>query len=68
MLAHKWSRPDLLERMLGEFERSGADYLLKAAGQFREKQRDNKLCAPLDADHRVGQFTNGGYAPHRFAL
>lgn len=68
LLTHKWSRPDLTEKFLTYFERSDAPELLKAAQEFRRRQTAETLPEPIDANHQIGQFIDGNYAKHRFAL
>lgn len=66
ILAHKWSRPDLVENILAEFDAHGQDYHQAAAAAFRERRDNNRLPTPVDPDHEVGQFIAGQYAEHRF--
>jgi hypothetical protein len=60
VLAHKWSRPDLVTR----FETAlamGAPGQRKAVDAFREKQLRGELPDPIDPEHRIGQFFGDGY-------
>jgi GT2 family glycosyltransferase len=66
LLPYKYSRPDLTKGYLGHFAHSGDPELQKAAAAFEERNRAGKLPAPLDPDHKVGQFIAGAYATHRF--
>lgn len=68
MLAHKWSRPDLVERYLSSFAGSADADLVKAAKVFVERRQSGSLPATLDAGHKVGMFVNDLYAKHRFPL
>ena len=67
-LSYKYSRPDLTERWIKDFERSGDDNFLKAAASFRRREQENTLPEPVDAKHQVAMFVDGNYAPHRFIL
>jgi GT2 family glycosyltransferase len=68
MMAYKWSRPDLVDRYLADFEQSGVDYLQRAAANFLGRRVANTLPTPLDPEGKVAQFVGHHYTPHRFAL
>jgi GT2 family glycosyltransferase len=68
MLAYKYSREDIVLRLLSGFRRAGADHLLRAAATFESRRVAGTLPAPLDSPHAVAQFIDGFYARHRFAL
>ena len=68
MLAHKWSRPDLVRQYLDMFGASDDEELRRAARIYLEKQESNALAMPLDPDHRIGQFIDNMFATHRFEL
>lgn len=67
-LAHKWSRPDLVERHLKSFWRSNDKDLTKAYDAFMNRRESGTLPTPLDPDNKIAQFVDGNYAKHRFAL
>ncbi len=67
-LSYKYSRADLTERWLSEFEATGDDNYLKAASSFRERQQAGTLPTPIDPAGKVAMFVEGNYAPHRFQL
>ncbi len=67
-MAHKWSRPDLVEQNLAYFEGSGEPDLQKAARVFRERWASGKLPDPIDSEHKIGVFDGGLFARHRYAL
>lgn len=67
-LAHKWSRPDLVERYLEVFSNSEEEDMRRASVLFEERRRRGLLPAPVDPEHRTAQFLNGFYARHRFSL
>jgi GT2 family glycosyltransferase len=67
-LAHKWSRPDLVDRHLRAFHASKETHLHRAAETFERRRTDGGLCAPLDPKHTVAEFIDGDYAVRRFRL
>jgi GT2 family glycosyltransferase len=68
MMAHKWSRPDLVEQYLFYFRKSGADYLERAAAEYVKRRDESRLPLPLDAEARITQFVGTNYAAHRFSF
>lgn len=68
VLAHKWSRPDLVKTILTSFEHDGGDDHRRAAAAYRAKAAAGTLPAPVDPEHRIGVFEEGYYAHQRFEL
>ena len=68
ILFYKWSREDLLERALRDFEDAEDENYRNAAAEFRQRVSAGRLPAQVDSDHEVGIFDNGFYARHRYAL
>ncbi|MEB3186965.1 MAG: glycosyltransferase family 2 protein [bacterium] len=68
LLAHKYSRPELVKDILRYFRDSKQDDLLRAAKEFERRRAAGLLPLPLDGDHKVAVFEGGEYAPHRFRL
>jgi len=68
LLAHKWSRPDLVRQLLADFEASGLEVYAKAIAHYQELQTQGKLPTPIDGDNRVGEFIHGNYGNMRFQL
>jgi GT2 family glycosyltransferase len=68
MLAYKYSREDILARILTDFRASGTDYLLRAVMTFENRRATNSLPTILDTSHVVAEFIDGSYARHRFVL
>jgi GT2 family glycosyltransferase len=68
MLAHKFSRPDIVSNLLATFSSSGVDHLERAARTFRERREAGTLAEPIDPNHKVGLFVAGFYTAHRFGL
>ncbi|WP_376099793.1 hypothetical protein ACE7GA_12355 [Roseomonas sp. CCTCC AB2023176] len=68
IIAHKWSRPDLVEQYVNFFCNAGTEEMKKAARAFETRQAEGRLPMPLDPEHKVAQFVQTFYAPHRFQL
>ena len=68
LMAHKWSRPDLVKRYLHLYEGSTDELQQRAAREFRQREREGRLPAPRDAGHHVGYFRDDRYAQHRYPL
>jgi hypothetical protein len=68
MLAYKWSRMDILSKILAAFRQSGDEHLVQAVHHFARRQDGGSLPAQLDPDHNIAYFVHGTYAPQRFAL
>jgi len=66
ILAHKWSRPDLVEAILADFDQHGSDVHRAAAKEYRQRLAAGLLPEQIDADHTIAQFVAGNYATHRF--
>lgn len=68
LLAHKWSRDDILEEVLKMLTASPEEVHHRAVAEFRRRRDAGTLVSRHDPHHAVGQFVDGNYAPHRFAL
>lgn len=68
LVAHKWSRNDIVDRLLDTFESGEDPHHLRAAAEFRRRQTEGELVSQRDADHSIGTFVDGQYATHRYAL
>lgn len=68
LLAHKWSRDDILDEVLQMLSGSSDEVHHRAVAEFGRRRDAGTLAPPRDAGHVVGQFVRGNYAPHRFAL
>jgi GT2 family glycosyltransferase len=66
LLTYKYSRPDLTEQYLNIFANSADEALQKARAAFELRKKTDRLPAPIDQEHRVSQFVEGAYAPHRY--
>ncbi|NSZ02208.1 glycosyltransferase family 2 protein [Agrobacterium tumefaciens] len=67
LIAHKWSRPDLVERIALTFRNGGPDELA-ALKKFEEKKAAGTLPTPRDAANRIGGFDGHFYTKHRYTL
>ena len=68
MLAHKYSRSDIATRLTRTFLLSEDEHLRRAALEYERRGAVGKLPTPIDPAHSVGEFVEGFYARHRFAL
>lgn len=66
LLAHKWSRNDIVEKLLRRFQASKDDRQIKAASEFIRKRDAGLLVKQIDKEHAVGDFNNGLYGKFRF--
>ncbi len=66
LLAHKYSRPAIVDAILSSFRKSHEEPLLRAAAEFDRRKAGGRLPRVLDAAHDVGQFIRGNYAIHRY--
>ncbi|GLH45270.1 glycosyl transferase [Pseudomonas atacamensis] len=68
MMAHKYSRPNLVRELLESFQKSETPNLIRAAETFLAKRDADKLPSPIDASHKVSSFNGDFYTNHRFSL
>ncbi len=66
LLAYKYSRSDLAERIERQLLELGSDTQKRAATAFQMRKAEGRLPEMIDAGHRVAQFIDGFYAKHRF--
>lgn len=66
MMAHKYSQPERVARILNDFSASRVAHLERAARVFRDREVAGSLPEPIDPDHIVAQFVGDVYAEHRF--
>lgn len=67
LMAHKWSRPDLVESISRKFAKGGADEAA-ALKNYEDKKKAGTLPTPRDPDHRIAEFHNHFYTKHRYSL
>lgn len=68
LIAHKWSKPGLVKAILKIFDASDEPEQKAAAAEFRRRRRRGELVEPRDPEHRIGTFSKGRYAEHRYSL
>lgn len=66
LLAHKYSRDDLVESLLAQLDLDRDSGVIRAVAEYRRRVATNTTPAQIDADHSVAEFVNGNYAVHRF--
>lgn len=67
MMAHKWSRPDLVDKISWSFRHAGPDEQA-AIKNYDDKKAAGTLPQPRDAAHKIGEFEGHFYTKHRYAL
>ena len=68
LLAYKWSRKDLSDKILAFFKKSSEPYYVKAACEFERRRMEGRLPKQLDRHHKVAEFVDGNYGKMRFSL
>jgi len=68
ILAHKYSRPDLVKKISDDFHQSPEEHFQRALQTFNDRMRKGHLCNPIDPQHQVAEFIQGAYAKHRYTL
>lgn len=66
LLAHKYSRPDLVRSLIAQYRKEGGEAVLKAVDEYEARKKLGRLPNPLDGGHQVAQFIKGNYSVHRF--
>ena len=66
MMAHKYSRPDLVAKYRRDLSTYGSPLQQKAVVEFDQREKDGTLPDPTDPDGTVAEFVDGVYAKHRF--
>lgn len=67
ILAHKWSRPDMVKRYLTLLKTGGSSLQREAATAFEVRRSRNQLPEPVDPDHKIGDFDDfGRWTKHRW--
>jgi GT2 family glycosyltransferase len=66
LLPFKYSRPDLTLKYIEHFLESGEEHLVRAAHAFELRSKTGRLPIPIDPEHAVAEFVDGGYARPRF--
>ncbi len=68
LLAHKWSREDVVEQISQVYADSEVSQFRDALAEFERRRAAGELVAQHDPEHQVGTFLDGFYALHRYPL
>jgi hypothetical protein len=66
LMAYKWSRPDLYETIIADFEKSSDPVHLSVLEALKQRISEGRMPQPIDKDHRIATFLDGQYAKHRY--
>ena len=67
LMAHKWSNPERVEKLLKQFD-AGTDITRKAADEYRRRKQEGRLPQPIDPEHKIARFIGDFYSENRFVL
>ncbi|SFR85398.1 hypothetical protein SAMN05428970_3169 [Agromyces sp. CF514] len=67
ILAQRWSRFDIVDDLVAQFEHGGP-IERRALAEFRRRLLDGSMQESLDPHHQTADFTDGTYGRHRYAL
>lgn len=67
-MAHKWSNPQRVQKLLEYCDHVGGEIFSKAAAEYRRRLNEGSLPFPIDEDHQVSFFEGDLYSRHRFSL
>jgi GT2 family glycosyltransferase len=65
-LAHKYSRNDIVEKILTAFRAEDDDVYARVVNAYEARRQAGNLPRPLDPQGKVAQFIDGNYAEHRY--
>jgi GT2 family glycosyltransferase len=68
LLAHKWSRDDILTKVMRQYERSRIPEHAAAVKEFLRRRDNDELVEQHDPDNEIATFVGFRYTEHRFAL
>lgn len=66
LLAYKYSRDDVVKRLLRQMESGQSKYELAAVEGFAARRLSGRLPERVDPARKVAEFTGGTYGHHRF--
>lgn len=66
LLAHKYSRPDIVKSLISRYSKDGHEAVIKAVAEYKKRQAAGSLPTPVDPEHKVAEFVKDNYAIHRF--
>lgn len=67
LMAHKYSNPKRVEKLLKQFDRIGGEDEKRAANEYRKRRESGKLPVPIDEEHKVSKFIGDNYSLMRFS-
>ncbi|MBD8873276.1 glycosyltransferase family 2 protein [Rhodanobacter sp. DHB23] len=68
LMAYKFSRKDIAERLLKSFAASDLPHLRKAANEFDRRMEEGRLPKQIDVKGAVAEFVGDYYTKHRYSL
>jgi hypothetical protein len=68
LMAYKYSRDDITQRLLKSFAASDVPHLRKAANEFERRKAAGELPEQIDPKGVVAEFVDDYYTKHRYAL
>ncbi len=68
LLAHKWSREDVVEQVSQAYAESEVSQFKEALEEFERRRAGGELVPQRDPEHLVATFLDGFYARHRYPL
>lgn len=68
LMAYKYSRKDITERLLKSFAASDVPHLRKAAKEFDRRKEAGELPDQIDSEGVVAEFVGDYYTKHRYGL
>lgn len=66
MLAHKYSSPDRVRKLVTQYLAEGTAEATHAVAEYKNRVANGTVPMPLDQGHLVSQFIGDNYAVHRF--
>lgn len=69
LMAHKWSREDVVERIAASFAASDVHEFVDAVEEFERRRTEGLLVPQRDPAHAIAEFRDDGYyTEHRYVL
>lgn len=66
IMAHKWGRPDLVQKYSRELRTHGTEPQARAVDEYEQRRDDGRLPDPIEGAGKVATFVDGAYSVHRF--
>lgn len=66
LLAHKYSRQDLVQKILASYRTDPNEAIARAVAEYHRRVDENSAPKPIDEHHKVAEFIDGNYAAHRY--